>query len=164
MTVSGAGHVVIAAVGCEFQRDDGAGPAVLDRLPGELGGAEVLGALASPLDLLGAWDGAELAIVIDAIGSGDEPGMLHLIEVDLGCSPDACALPVSRSSSHGLGVMETLRLARVLGSGPARVVLVGVAGQDFGEGVGLSPSVSGVVDRAARLVAELAVTATAGVR
>jgi hydrogenase maturation protease len=164
MSVVGARRVVIAAVGCEFRRDDGAGPAVLDRLRGGAGGAEVLGTLASPLDLLGAWDGAELAIVVDAVAGGAEPGELHVVEVDLGASPDAYARPASRASSHGLGVIEVLLLARAQGSAPARVVLVGIGGEDFSEGVGLSPCVSGVVERTARIVAELAGAAPAGVR
>ncbi len=164
MSVAGARHVVIAAVGSEFRRDDGAGPAVLDRLRSGAGGAEVLGTLASPLDLLGAWDGAELAIVVDAFAGGAEPGELHVVEVDLGASPDAYALPASRASSHGLGLTEALRLARALGSAPARVVLVGIGGEDFSEGVGLSPYVSGAVERTARLVAELAGAGLAGAR
>ncbi len=164
MSAAGARRVVIAAVGCEYRRDDGAGPAVLDRLYSELGGADVLGPLAAPLDLLGAWDGADLAIVVDAVGGGAEPGELHVVEMDMGVSTHACAFPASRASSHGLGVMEALRLACALGSAPARVVLVGVAGEDFGEGVGLSPCVSDAVERAARIVAELAGAGPAAAR
>jgi hydrogenase maturation protease len=161
--VPGTRDVVIAAVGSELRRDDGAGPAVLDRLRGQVGEAEVL-ALASPLDLLGAWDGAALAIVVDAVGGAAAPGELHVVEVDLGDAEGTSALPAPRTSSHGLGVSEAVRLARVLGSAPARVVFVGIGGEDFGEGVGLSPAVSSAVGGAARLVAELAVAASAGAR
>ncbi len=156
MSATGPRHVVIAAVGCEYRRDDGAGPAVLERLCGRAGDAEVLGPLASPLDLLGAWDGAGLAIVVDAVDTGAEPGELLVVEVDTGAPSGVHALPASRASSHGLGVMETLRLSCALGSAPARLVLVGIGGEDFSEGVGLSPVVSSAVERAVRLVAALA--------
>jgi hydrogenase maturation protease len=154
--------VVVAAVGNVLRRDDGAGPAVLERLRGELGDAEVLGALGSPLDLLGAWDGAELAIVVDAVGGGEGSGKVHVVELGGEDSPDVPTRRAARPSSHGVGVPETLRLARVLGSAPARVVLVGIGGDSFGEGVGLSPSVSDAVERAAQVVAELAAGGISG--
>ena len=59
-----------------------AGPAVLERLRGALEGVEVLGTLASPLDLVEAWDGAGLAIVVDAVAGGAQPGELHVVEVE----------------------------------------------------------------------------------
>ena len=156
MSSVGGRHVVIAGIGCEYRRDDGAGPAVLDRLRGRHARADVIGPLASPLDLLGAWDGADLAIVVDAVGGGEEPGKLHVVDMDLDTAPVPPGHPAARPSSHGLGITEALRLAHVLGSAPARVVLVGIGGRDFGLGVGLSPAVSGAVNGAAQLVAELA--------
>ena len=154
MSGEGPGHVVVAAVGCEFRRDDGAGPAVLERVGGELDGVEMLGALPSPLHLLGAWDSADLAIVVDA--AGNEPGMVHVVEVDMASVSDPPGRPSPRASSHGVGVIEALRIARALGTAPARVVLVGVGGEDFGEGVGFSAPASRAVEQAARLVGELA--------
>ena len=156
MSATGARRVVVAAVGSEFRRDDGAGPAVLDRLGADLGGVEVLGALASPWHLLGAWDGADLAIVVDAVAAGDEPGAVHVVEVDTSVPPKAHGRTAPQTSSHGVGVIEALHIAAALGTAPAHVVLVGVAGEDFGEGRGLSPSASHAVERAARVVGELA--------
>ncbi len=146
--------VVVAAVGSELRRDDGAGPAVLARARSELEGVVVLGALASPLDLLGAWDGADLAVVVDAVGWVDAPGGVCVVEVDMTSPPQTSGL-TSSTSSHGFGVIDALRLARVLGTAPAQVVLVGVAGEDFGEGAGLSPSTSHAVEQAAQVVVEL---------
>ena len=156
MSAAGARRVVVAAVGSEFRRDDGAGPAVLDRLGADLGGVEVLGALASPWHLLGAWDGADLAIVVDAVAAGDEPGAVHVVEVDTSVPPKAHGRTAPQTSSHGGGVIEVLHIAAALGTAPAHVVLVGVAGEDFGEGRGLSPSASHAVERAAWVVGELA--------
>jgi len=161
MRTGGAGRVVVAAVGSPFRRDDAAGPAVLDRVVAELGGVDVLGALASPWHLLGAWDGADLAIVVDAVAAGDEPGTVHVVEVDTAFSVAERGGAAPRTSSHGVGVIEALHIAVALGTAPARVVLVGVAGEDFGPGAGLTPSASRAVERAARVVGELAGVAPA---
>ena len=155
MSELGTRGVVVTAVGSDCRRDDGAGPAVLDQLPRDLAGAEVFGPLANPLELLGLWDGAELAIVVDAFRAGTQPGEVCTVELDVGVSPETDARPVARASSHGFGLMEVFRLARTLGSAPARVVLVGIGGEDFGEGFGLSPATSRGVEEAARLVVDL---------
>ena len=155
MTDEPVARVVVAAVGSEFRRDDGAGPAVLARVRGVLGDAEVLGPLTSPLQLLGAWDRAGLAVIVDAVrDDGGEPGAVRVVE--LGVSPsDEPGSPVRRSSSHGMGVVDAFRLSCALGTAPARVVLVGVTGECFDDGIGLSPSSSSAVARAARLVVGL---------
>ena len=162
-TVDGC-RVVVAAVGAELHRDDAAGPAVLRRLGDDLEAVEVLGAVASPLQLLGLWDCADLAIVVDAVAGDGEPGAVHVIEVDLTAPPRASGRTASSASSHGFGVVEALRIACALGTAPARVVLVGVVGEDFGDGAGLSPSVSRAVERAAHTVTELAGAALAAAR
>ena len=160
MSSTGSRRVVLAAVGSECRGDDAAGPAVLDRV-GELGGVEMLGALASPLDLLGAWDGADLAIVVDAVDGVDAPGGVCVIDVDMASGPDVPGRTRSTASSHGLGLIDALRIAAAMGTAPERVLLVGVSGEDFGGSAGLSPAASGAVERAARRVVELAGAATA---
>ena len=157
MSSAGSRRVVVAAVGSEFRGDDAAGPAVLDRL-GELQGVEMLGALASPLDLLGAWDDADLAIVVDAV---DALAGVCIIDVDMTSAPDVSGRTRSNASSHGLGVIDALRIAGAMGTAPERVLLVGVSGENFDTGAGLSPAVSRAVEWAAQRVVELAGGATA---
>ena len=153
-------RVVLAAVGSELRGDDAAGPAVLARV-GALDGVDLLGALASPLDLLGAWDGADLAIVVDAVDGLDPPGGVCVIDVDMASAPDVSGRTRPTASSHGLGVIDTLRIARAMGTAPDRVLLVGVSSGDFEGSAGLSPAVSRAVERAAQRVVELAGGATA---
>jgi len=160
MSSAGPRRVVVAAVGSEFRGDDAAGPAVLDRV-GELKGVDMLGALASPLDLLGAWDGADLVILVDAVDGIDAPGGVCTIDVDMASAPGVSGRTRSRASSHGLGVIDALRIADAMGTAPQRVVLVGVSGEDFDGSAGLSPAASRAVERAAQRVVELAGGATA---
>ena len=151
-------RVVVAAVGSELRRDDGAGAAVLAELRARpVGEAVVLGCLGSPFDLIGLWDGAELAVVVDAVRTGGEPGGVHVLE--LGADAPEAAPAVS---SHGPGVAEVLRLAGVLGTAPARVVLVGIEGADFGRGVGLSEPARRGVGPAADAVSGLLGAVPAG--
>jgi hydrogenase maturation protease len=52
-------------------------------------------------------------------------------------------------------VAGAFRLAQAVGNAPKRVVVVGIEGQDFGQGEGLSPAVARAVEDAARHVVEL---------
>jgi hydrogenase maturation protease len=122
-----------------------------------------LGPIADPLDLLGLWDDADLAVVIDAVRTGAEPGTVRMIE--LGARPTADAegpTPPAGSSTHGIGLTGVLRLARAVGRAPRRVVVVGIEGGDFGQGEGLTPEVALAVPHAARHVQDLVMEPTGG--
>jgi len=155
------GGIVLAGIGNEMRHDDGAGPVVVARAaqlaPGHAGGpfAALETSLSEPLDLLGYWDGADLAIVVDAVRSGAVPGTVTLTWFEDG------ALTLRRAgrrrpSTHGLGVADVYCLAHELGLAPRRAALVGVEGQDFSHGEGLSKPVDCGADKAATLVLELA--------
>ncbi len=169
-------RVVIAGIGNDMRHDDGAGALVAARALEVLGpaagpGKEIDGALSSelrePLDLLGNWDEADLAIVIDAVRSRAEPGTLSLTWFGgeaPGCQMDGPSASISEAvavgrgqlaSTHGLGVVGVYRLARAMGHPPRRVVVLGIEGQDFSQGEGLSASVSAVIDNAAAIVVDL---------
>lgn len=59
-------RVVIASLGNEYRRDDGAGQVVAARAAEQAPEVHDVGPQVDPLDLLGRWDGADLAIVVDA--------------------------------------------------------------------------------------------------
>ena len=70
--------------------------------------------------LLPAMRGAHLAILLDAMRSGAQPGTvrrLDMLELD-----ESTGL----LSSHGFGVAEALALGRVLGDLPPRVLIYGI--------------------------------------
>ena len=85
------GTAVVIAIGNEFRRDDGAGPAVLRQLRDLVpSGVDLVLSDGEPARLVEAWTGAALAIVVDAValcrrsragsivsswtGRGPEPG------------------------------------------------------------------------------------------
>ncbi len=149
---TGPTRFVLAGLGSLYRRDDAAGQLVAERVAGLRPGAVDVGPIVDPLDLLGRWDGAELAVVIDAVRSGRPPGTVSTLELEPDESPPAEGGRASETrraaSTHGIGLAGVFRLARVVGAAPRRVVVVGIEGEDFAQGVGLSPAVEVALDEA----------------
>ncbi|GAA2250366.1 hypothetical protein GCM10010430_36450 [Kitasatospora cystarginea] len=146
-------RIVLIGVGDEYRHDDGAAVAVLaelaaDRLPAD----RIALSDGEPSRLIELWEGAGLAVVVDAVHSHPaEPGRLHQVRV----SPDDPGGAMAEShaaDSHGLGLGEAVGLAAVLGRLPRELLIVAVEGADFTEGEGLSQDVAAAVPRAADLV------------
>ena len=140
-------RVVVAGLGNDYRGDDGAGPAVA-RLVAASTGAVDIGPIAEPLDLLGKWDGACVAVLVDAMRTGAPPGTVCVVDIETESSRQT-------TSTHAIGLGRVVRLASVLGTGPRRVVVLGVEGADFADGQGLSDAVVRAVPRAAATAAEL---------
>ena len=153
--------IVVVGVGNPWRGDDGVGPAVAaavrDRLGpgGPAGRVDVVDLDGEAARLVDAWDGADLAVVVDAARTGAPPGTLHRLDAD-------GVRAASTASSHALGVQHAVALARALGRLPRRLVLIGVEGADFGHGTHLSDPVAAAVEPASRLVAEVVAGRVAG--
>jgi hydrogenase maturation protease len=137
------GRTVIIGIGNEFRRDDGAGPAVVARLSELLPpGVELTVSDGEPVRLIEAWQGASLAVVVDAVrAEPPEPGRLHRFEL---YRPGSAA--ASGVSSHGMGLDEAIRLALVLERMPARLIVHAVEVADVSQGTGLTPAVAAATD------------------
>ena len=156
-TVKGMGsrqRIAVIGVGNEFRRDDGAGWAVLAGLRKRaserpLPSDTVLATCdGDPGRLIGLWQDAELAVVVDAAHAHPGvPGRVHRLELDAGHP----AQPPT-TSSHGLGLGEAVELARALGQLPDHLVVYAVEGADSTLGTGLSPAVAAAVEPLVRAV------------
>ncbi|MGD0691330.1 MAG: hydrogenase maturation protease [Acidimicrobiales bacterium] len=154
----GLSKVVVAGFGSEDRHDDGVGAMVAERAANQVSQSRYVGPLCDPLDLLGEWNGADLVIVVDALHSGAPVGSLHTLEVEMNdvSRSDGDALTKSgESSTHGLGLVAVLRLARALGQAPRRLVVVGIEGERFDLGRGLSDDVEAAVPNAVQRVVNL---------
>jgi len=151
---SGADAVVVIGVGNEFRRDDGAGPAVVDRLR-DLAPPRVRLVITDgePTRLIDAWAGAALAVVVDAVRAQPpyvgppRPGTLHRFVVD---GPGAGT--GRTASSHGLGFDDAIRLAVALDRMPARLIVHAIEAADLTQGRGLTPPVAAAVATVAAAV------------
>ena len=116
MSSSGRGPVVVIGVGNEFRRDDGAGPAVVERLRDLVpSGVGLVITDGKPTRLIEAWTGAALAVVVDAVrAQPPHPGRVHRFVVD---RPGTDA--GRTASSHGFGLDEAIALALALDRMPA---------------------------------------------
>jgi hydrogenase maturation protease len=147
-------RIVVIGVGNEFRRDDGAGWAVLDRLRERAAerplppGTVLATCDGDPARLIGLWEGAGLAVVVDAAHAHPgTPGRVHRLELDAGLLTQP-----PTTSSHGLGLGEAVELARELGVLPDHLVVYAVEGADSALGTGLSPAVTAAVEPLAQAV------------
>jgi hydrogenase maturation protease len=151
---------VLIGIGNPYRRDDGIGPALVTAIE-PLCPAEVTLAVSDgdPGQLLDAWSGAPLAVLVDAVlCDAPVPGRIH--RSVLGAA--AAGTPAARTraasaSTHGLGVPDAIRLASALGRAPQRLVVFAVEAASIGFGAGLSPAVAACLPALTGMVlAELA--------
>ena len=141
-------EIVVAGLGNRMRGDDGAGLEAA-RLVGERAAdLLVVEHEREPTDLIELWDGARLAIVIDAL-EGDEPGRIRRFEAGRDELPRRLS---TSASTHAFELAEVVELARSLHRLPERLLVLGIEGECFDTGAGLSPR----VERAAAEAAELA--------
>ena len=132
------GSRAVIGIGNPYRHDDGIGPAVAAEIDGlGLPGVRVTVCDGEPVTLLAAWEGAALAVVIDAYRrAAGRPGRIRRLTAAELASDGA------GTSSHGFGLPYALRLGRALGRQPGRLVVIGVQGTDFSAGTGLSTAVA----------------------
>jgi len=140
---------VVIGIGNSFRRDDGVGLAVAEEVAGRrLPGLRVVTAIGEPAAMLDAWDGARVAIVIDAaVVEGGVPGRIRRWTPDKDSNPTLL-------SSHAFGLPQTYALGLALGRLPEEIVGFTVDIADSGLGVGLTLPVAAAVPEAVTAVLE----------
>jgi hydrogenase maturation protease len=116
-------RVLVAGIGNIFMADDGFGVEVAKRLSErELPrGVDVVDFGIRGMDLVFALgEGYDIAVFVDAVPRGEEPGTLFVIEPDLGELDGPVTL-----DAHGMDPVKVLSLAGTLGPVPERILVVG---------------------------------------
>ena len=138
-----SGRRLVIGIGNAYRGDDAVGLAVAKRVRGAVPeDVVVLECEQEPTRLVDAWDGADVAVVVDACAGDEAPGTVHRFDAGEGPLPAR----VFRSSTHAFGVGDAVELSRALGRLPARLVVYGVAGASFAGGAALSAPVETAVD------------------
>ena len=141
--------IVVIGMGNPLRHDDGVGSRVARQLEALAPpGVEVRTHGGGP-GLMDAWKGVSAAVVVDAVSSGAPAGTIF--RFDAGARPLPGHLGAT-CSTHGLGLDSAVELARTLNRLPGRLIVIGVEGDDFSRGSGLSSAVEGAVERAAEAV------------
>ncbi|MEV0567734.1 hydrogenase maturation protease [Dactylosporangium sp. NPDC050588] len=142
--------VVVIGVGNPFRRDDGAGPAVIERLRlAGLPGADLAESDGEPSSLIMLWEGRQNAVVVDAVHT-HRAAAGHVHRRLMAHRPTG---PGGRAGSHAMDLGDAVALARELDRLPDRMLLLGIEAADTGYGVGLTPAVARAVDRVVEHVA-----------
>ena len=110
--------------------------------------AEVIEAEMTGVDLVELMKGASVAILIDGARSGQNPGIIHRLDVSTG----PIGVRMSSSSSHALGLSEAVALARVMNILPETVIVYGIEVGHTEAGQPLSPPVANALDEVVGLV------------
>ena len=140
---------LLIGAGNRWRRDDGVGGWLVEQLAEQLGDAvDTIHLSGEGAGLIDAWQGRDLVWLFDAAAPAGHPGRLTRIAAHAEPVPAA----LCHHSTHRFGVGEAIEMARVLGQLPARLELVAIEGEDFGEGEGLSEAMA---DAAAELVVAL---------
>lgn len=148
---------LVAGIGNIFNRDDGFGSEVAQRLRTRPmpDGVRVedygIRGMHLALDLL---DGCDLLVLVDAMSvdggaDGDAPGTVYLLE------PDPAGDGAEHLDAHLLDPQAVLRMVAGMGGEVGRVLVVGCQPGDLAEGIGLSPPVAAAVEQAVRMVENL---------
>jgi hydrogenase maturation protease len=145
---------LVIGIGHLDRGDDAVGRIVASRLraraPADVEIVETDGEAAKLLDLI---EGRDRVVIVDACLSGAAPGTIHRLDANAGPLPR----PMFAMSSHAIGLVESIELARTLGRLPGRCHVLAVEAARFDLGAGLSPPVVAAVDEAVeRVLADLA--------
>lgn len=121
MAPSSAADILIAGVGHPLMGDDALGLEAIQALEAESLPERVrlFYAGASPLDIVCELSGIRKLIVLDAV-TGAAPGEI----IRISCALNSCAMPVNGTETHGISLVQTIRLAQELHPGMA-IVLIG---------------------------------------
>ncbi|WP_328390239.1 hydrogenase maturation protease [Streptomyces sp. NBC_00400] len=141
-------RIAVIGVGNDYRHDDGVGWAVVTSLA-QRGkqrplprGVTLTCTDGDPTRLIGAWEGARLAVVVDAAHAHPaRPGHVHRLQLD-------GDLPQTRpggTSSHGFALGDAVQLARTLGRLPGELLVYAVEAADTSLGTGLSSQVAAAV-------------------
>jgi len=133
--------IVVIGIGNTMRHDDGIGPAAVAELQAfgdDRAMVEHLTLDGESTRLLEAWGGRDLAIIIDALRSGSEPGQVRRLEL----GRDELPTPPPGVSSHRSGLAEAVDLGRALDRLPNQLVVFGVEAVDLSPGQGLSRPVA----------------------
>ena len=140
---------LVLGIGNILMKDEGVGVHVVEALQGmplpedvEVADGGTFGT--GLIDLIAD---REHLIVIDAIHADEAPGAVLRFADD-----EYAAQPPAVMSLHEVGILETLRMARLLDCAPAKMTVFGIVPEEVSPGLELTEKIAGVVPKVIDLV------------
>ena len=140
---------LVLGIGNILMKDEGVGVRVVEALEGvslpedvEVADGGTFGT--GLIDLIAD---REHLIVIDAVHADEAPGAVLRFTAD-----EYAARPPAVMSLHEVGMLETLRMARLLDCAPGKVTVFGIVPEEVSPGLELTERVAGAVPKVVDLV------------
>jgi hydrogenase maturation protease len=131
-------NTLVIGIGNEFRCDDGVGLSVARRIAEQhIPGVNVLEENGEGTTLMDRWNGADAVIIIDAVSSGLPPGTLHRYDANTEDIP----AQFFTGSTHSFGLGEAVQLSRVMHILPHHLIIYGIEGKHFSDGIMLTQAV-----------------------
>jgi hydrogenase maturation protease len=136
--------ITVLGVGNSIMGDDGIGLALLERLATERPDARIsfVDGATGGMELLPVVQEASRLLILDAV-AGKQPGAVVTLSGD-----QVPRLLATKLSPHQVGLLDLFAAARMLGTEPAQVEVVGVVPQVVDLGLELSAPVTAAMDEA----------------
>ena len=142
-------RVLVIGVGNDYRGDDAVGLAVARRLrESPLLRVDVIEATGEGGRLIEAWTGYGAVVIVDAMRSTAAAGTVRRVDV----TSEPAPAYFSHRSTHAIGVIDAVEMARAMGRLPGPVVLFGIEGAHYDAGTDLSPQVAAAVPAAVEVV------------
>ncbi len=140
---------LVIGIGNEFRSDDGVGLMIGCRIR-EMSpsGVDVLCLAGEGGDLLRVWRDYDFTYMVDAVRSGASVGTIHRIDLHKQRVP----AEFTGSSSHSIGIAESVELGRVLGILPSQCIFFGIEVGNVGMGTKVSKRVVKAADEAVHMI------------
>jgi hydrogenase maturation protease len=143
--------ILLIGIGNEYRCDDHIGLHVIRILKErKLPETIILESSGDGAELIEMFSSARMAILIDAVASGGNPGTIY--QFDAHKQPIPAQL--SFQSTHAFGVGEAIELARVFEQLPPILLVYAIEGENFSLGIELTPKVEQAGQRVVEQVCE----------
>ena len=148
--INGPAGVLVAGIGSMCRCDDAIGLIIARKLaPRVSSSIEIREISGEGSALMELWRGRRTVIVAGAISSDARTGTIYRFNAGEDEIPSGLFIP---PDAFGLG--EAIELGRALDELPARLLVYGVRGKNFGHGIGLSERVVAAADRVVEYILE----------
>lgn len=144
--------IVVAGIGNELFGDDGFGPTVARRLADVDLGPDVRVVEVGLRGVHLAYDVADdvdTLVVIDLVEIDEPPGTVVVLDADVD------VITKRSLDGHGIDLVGVIDLARRIGQGPDKVLVVGCRPVGLEPGAALTTEVAAAVERTASVVVDL---------
>ncbi len=136
--------ILLIGIGNEYRCDDSIGLHVIRALEErKLPDTVLVESSGDGAELIETFSSVRMAILIDAVSSGGNPGAIYRFDAHTRPIPTQ----LSFQSTHAFGVGEAIELARVLEQLPPILIVYAIEGENFSTGIGLSSKVEQAVQK-----------------